>query len=149
LTADANRAGAFHVSLAQARDPRIVSMEFTHANCSVEEISGPRCHANHLTHIGMRTEEQIVTASSRSRQERGDEMIRISRGHGIDPLAILRDRTRRAYPIHREQPDDPDGENTLATAVFEIGPQAVSWRVYTGVGESPCFSAEDGLVPCR
>lgn len=147
LIARAERAGAFHLTLAQAGDPRIVGVEFTHANCSAHTISGASCHANHLIHAGIRDEAQVITDSSRSRQERGDEILRCRAGRDLDALTILWDRTRTALPVYREQPDDPDDENTLATAVFEIHADRVSWRIYDGVGEPPCFTAEQGLVP--
>src|SRR3546814_1827276 len=47
-------------------------------------------------------------------------------GGALDPLTLLWDRTRPALPIYRKQPDDPDNENTLATAVFEIGADKVA-----------------------
>lgn len=149
LLAGAERAGAFHVGLAQAGDPRLVSVEFTHSGCSVRTVAQPECHANHLVHPGIRSEEQIVTASSRSRQERGDQIIERARGGDIDPLAILWDRARAALPIHREQPDDPDDENTLATAIFEVGTDKVAWRVYDRSGESARFVMDEALKPSR
>ena len=39
LVAGTRRAGAFHLSLAQAGDPRLVSLEFTHGGCSAIEVS--------------------------------------------------------------------------------------------------------------
>jgi hypothetical protein len=66
---------------------------------------------------------------------------------GRDPLALLRDRADAALPIHRAQPDDPDDENTLATAVFEIAPDRVAWRVYDRPEGPARFSADAGLMP--
>lgn len=148
LLSRAERAGGFHLSLAQAGDARLLSVEFTHATCSVETVAQPRCHANHLIHAGTRGEEQVVTDSSRARQERGTEMLATMAGHGgSEALAILRDQARPALPIYRDQPDDPDDENTLATALFEIAPDRVAWRVYDCRGEPPRFAAASGLVP--
>lgn len=146
LVSGAPRAGAFHLSLAQAGDPRLVSVEFTHEACSVVEADRPLCHANHLVHAATAGEAQIVTGSSRARQERGEELL--ARAHDdLVPLTLLRDRDNAALPIYREQPDDPDDENTLATAVFEIAPDRVAWRVYDR-GEGPArFAADTGLVP--
>jgi len=140
------RAGAFHLSLAQAGDPRLVSLEFTHAGCSAVEAARPLCHANHLVHPALAGEAQIVTDSSRARQQRGEAILAADGWHG-DPLALLRDRANAALPVYREQPDDPDDENTLATAVFEIAPDKVAWRVYDRCGEPACFAADAGLVP--
>jgi hypothetical protein len=147
LIAGAERAGAFHVSLAQAGDPRLVSIEFTHADWSVTTISQPQCHANHLVHPKIRDEEQIITESSRARQERGNEIIAGLGGCDVDALTILWDRAKATLPVYREQPDDPDNENTLATAVFEIGASQVAWRVYDRLGEPACLAAEGGLAP--
>ncbi|GGF50389.1 peptidase C45 [Aliidongia dinghuensis] len=132
------RAGAFHLTLAQAGEAEIVSVEFTHANVSARPVRRLSSHANHLVHDGMRVERQIVTASSRSRQERGDEMIAAA-GGAIDPLTILRDTARAALPIHRMQPDDPDNENTLATAIFKIGADKVECAIYDAADSQPRF----------
>jgi hypothetical protein len=146
LVAGAVRAGAFHLSLAQAGDPRLVSLEFTHSGCSAVEVSRPQCHANHLIHSATAGEAQIVTGSSRARQERGEELLAAAAGD-FDPLTLLRDRTRAALPVYREQPDDPDDENTLATAVFEIATDKVAWRVYDRREGPARFAADAGLVP--
>src|SRR3546814_3378632 len=45
LIAGAPRAGAFHLSLAQAGDSRLVSLEFTHSGCSTLAVAQPQCHA--------------------------------------------------------------------------------------------------------
>src|SRR3546814_17209112 len=78
------RSGAFHLRLAEAGDHRLVSVEFTHAGCSAVEVAQPGCHANHLIHPASRCEAQIVTDSSRARQERGDEIIDTA-GGALDP----------------------------------------------------------------
>jgi hypothetical protein len=142
-----DRAGAFHLTLAQAGDPRLVSVEFTHTSCSTVTVERPQCHANHLIHTATASEQQIVTASSRARQERGNEIIANLGPHDRDPQPLLRDRAHPLLPIHREQPDDPDNENTLATAVFEIGADRVVWRVYDGISETPRFAMYGGLIP--
>lgn len=45
-------------------------------------------------------------------------------------LDVLQDRAPSGLPIYRDDPLDPDGENTLATALFEIGGAGVSMKVY-------------------
>lgn len=137
LLREAPRAGAFHFTLAEAHRTRLVSVEFTHTCCSVEEIDRPSVHANHLVHAAMLSEPQIVTASSGARQKRGQEMLDVAAGRPNllpDPLSILYDKACPALPIHRAQPDDPDNENTLATAVFKITGDGIDWRVYDGAG---------------
>jgi hypothetical protein len=138
LLSETPRSGAFHFTLAQAGQSRLASVEFTHANCSIAEIANPAVHANHLVHVEMASKPQIKTGSSGSRQERGQDILDASDG-SPDPLSVLWDQERRALPIYRAQPDDPDNENTLATAVFKIGKDSVDWAVYDGAGSTARF----------
>lgn len=137
------RAGAFHFSLAQRGDSRVVSVEFTHRNVSTAIVQHPSCHANHLVHSATAGERQVVTGSSGARQRRGETLLLAAGGEQVEPLSILWDEGDGALPIHREQPDDPDGENTLATALFRVGSDAVGWEVYDGVGNAPRFRLND------
>ena len=135
------RAGAFHLTLAQAGDPRLFSVEFTASRLSLIELEAPAVHANHLIHAEIRHSPQVVTDSSDSRQHRAEQMLRdngLSRDEA-GALAILRDRASDRLPIHRDQPDDPDHENTLATAIFRVGADSVGWSVYDRLEESARF----------
>ncbi len=124
------RSGAYHVTLAQAGDSRLFGVEFTHLNCSVRKIDYPQCHSNHLIHPGTSKERQQITASSRARLKRANELVE---GMGeIDPLSILWDTSNQASPVHTT--------DTLATAVFQVGKKSVEWRVYDRVSAPPCFS---------
>ncbi|MDK4717294.1 C45 family peptidase [Rhizobium sp. CNPSo 4039] len=138
LLSEAPRSGAFHLTLAQAGQSRLTSIEFTRANCSIVDIASPSVHANHLVHAQKVSEPQIITGSSRSRQERGQDMLDTNHG-SLDPLSILWDRKSHALPIYRTQPDDPDNENTLATAIFKIGKDSVDWAVYDAAGSAARF----------
>src|SRR3546814_16604054 len=93
LIAGAPRAGAFHLSLAQAGDHRLVSVEFTHAGCSAVEVAQPGCHANHLIHPASRGEAQIGTDSSLASPERGAGIIDTA-GRPHAPPTHPWDRTR-------------------------------------------------------
>lgn len=138
------RAGSFHLTLAQAGDPRLLGIEFTARTCSVREITAPAVHANHLVHPEMADERQIITASSGSRQRRADVLL----GAGIaDPLAILRDTGGPGLPIRRDDPGDPDNENTLATAVFTLDRERLDWAIYETVDDPPRFHIRERLVP--
>lgn len=142
------RAGAFHMTLAQRGDPRAFSVEFTHSACSIHLVTGPACHANHLIHDSTAAEPQEVTGSSAARQRRGDAIIsQAPAGRALDPLAVLWDRGNPALPVLRTQPDDPDYENTLATAIFHVGRSALRWRVWDRAEPSPRFVFEDNHVP--
>lgn len=146
LLKTAERAGAFHMTLAQQGDPRLISIEYTHRTCSVAVIDRPQCHANHLIHDGTRQERQVITDSSQSRQQRGNAILAGPTAQVPDPLDILWDRSIAPLPIYRAQPDDPDHENTLATAVFRISANAVSWQVYDR-GEAPRYKMDGALTP--
>lgn len=147
LLETSKRAGAFHMTLAQRGDPRLISVEFTHSGCSAITIQQPQCHSNHLVHPDLSEERQAITGSSRSRQQRGDAIIAGSdRERRLDPLSVLWDRGDPVLPILREQPDDPDHENTLATAVFHVGAQSLQWRVYDRAGAAPRFTFDDALT---
>lgn len=140
-----DRAGAFHVTLASTGDPRLLSVEFAAEVCSVHEIMAPSTHANHLIHGETAHVRQIVTHSSDSRQLRGDTLIKdLSVAH--DPLLILCDKSGPGLPIQRDEPDDPDHENTLATAVFHIEGANIYWTVYDKPDTPARFYGRNGLV---
>lgn len=120
-------AGGFHFALSHVADRRIVSVEFGRGEVSVRDIDAPSLHANHALHLSSGRAEQIVTASSRDRQARGEALL----GAGLDdPLAILRDTAGPGLPIRRDAADDPDEENTLATALFRVTQDGIEWSIY-------------------
>jgi predicted choloylglycine hydrolase len=137
------RAGSFHLTLAQAGDARLLGIEFTARACSVREITAPAAHANHLVHPATVGERQIVTASSASRQRRAVDLL----AAGADPLAILRDTGGPGLPIRRDDPCDPDAENTLATAVFTLERERLDWNVYDTPDDPARFHIRERLVP--
>ncbi|NKJ47392.1 peptidase C45 [Burkholderia sp. SG-MS1] len=125
-------ASGFHHMLACAGDARLFSVEASARRCSVRSVSRLAGHANHMIHPGCEAEAQIVTESSRDRQLRVDALLP-ALGKPVQPAAlldVLHDRAPSALPIYRDDPFDPDGENTLATALFEIGDAGVSMKVY-------------------
>jgi len=140
LLCTSERAGAFHFTLAQRGDQRLFSIEFTHARCSVLSLERASCHANHLVHSSMADENQLITHSSRSRQERGNAMLAETSAGTVDALSVLWDRGDPALPIYREQGDDPDRENTLATATIRIGATSIEWQVYDRSKVPPCYA---------
>ena len=139
------RAGAFHLTLAKAGDPRLLSVEFTAETCSVVEIETPSIHANHLIHDDTKNIRQMVTDSSASRQHRGGELVNGNRT-GNYPLSILHDEDGGELPIYRKDPNDPDHENTLATAVFFVEDDGINWYVYDKVDAPERFHISEGLV---
>ncbi|MBN9221957.1 MAG: peptidase C45 [Mesorhizobium sp.] len=125
------RSGAYHVTLAQAGDDRIFGVEFTHLNCSVRKIDTPQCHSNHLIHPATAGEQQEITDSSLARLKRASELV--DGAAKVDPLEVLWDKSDPDLPVHSAE--------TLATAVFHVGPKSVDWSVYDRVGEASCFSS--------
>lgn len=131
------RAGAFHLTLGQIGDPRLLGVEFTTDAVSVRELTAPSLHANHLVHPDLAAASQVVTASSADRQRRGDALV----AAGTDPLTILRDAQGPGLPIRRDDPADPDDENTLATVVFILSGSRLEWQVYGHAEGPPCYEA--------
>ena len=133
ILASAGRAGAFHHALGQAGSTRLVSVEATSGGASVVEVERPYGHSNHLVHPALGAVEQRITGSSGNRQRCVDDLL-VGLGERLDggqALAILRDTSGGDLPVYRCAPDDPDDENTLATALFRIGADTVDWAVYT------------------
>lgn len=126
------RAGAFHHAVAQLGSTRLVSVEATAAGAQVTEVGQAMAHSNHLIGARLGSVAQRITGSSGARQACVD---RLTAGLGavIEPrqaLAILRDTSDAQLPVYRCAPDDPDDENTLATALFEIAADRVDWAVF-------------------
>ncbi|WP_119458810.1 C45 family autoproteolytic acyltransferase/hydolase [Rhodospirillaceae bacterium SYSU D60014] len=149
LLRSADRAGAFHLTLAQAGDDRLLSVEFTATRLSVRRIRTPGVHANHLIHADMDRVSQIVTGSSGQRQARGNKLIGQMRQAAGEPdaLRVLWDADDPELPIHRTDPADPDVENTLATAIFGVTADKVEWSVYDVPRQPARFVMGGGLVP--
>ncbi|WP_319567967.1 C45 family peptidase [Cohaesibacter marisflavi] len=129
--------GGFHVLLgqrSQEANMRLVSIEFGAGTLATKEISTPFAHANHALLIAKR---QIVTESSRDRQKRAQDLLTEK---DALPLAILRDIDGQGLPIRRDQPDDPDNENTLATGLFEFCKDKVKWTIYDTLSDDSFYT---------
>ncbi len=113
-------AGGFHFGLADRTG--ICSVEFGGGALSERPITAPAAHANHALHLNV---PQHITASSRDRQTRAGDLL-----DKAEPLAILLDRGGPGLPIHRAEADDPDDENTLATALLHVTPDGIDWAVH-------------------
>ncbi|AUT62671.1 C45 family autoproteolytic acyltransferase/hydolase [Paraburkholderia terrae] len=132
LLHDTPRASGFHHTLGAAGDRRVFSVEATAMRCSVERVERVSGHANHMIHAGCEAEAQIVTDSSCDRQARVGVLLE-QRGAQIDGDALvdmLHDKGPTGLPIYRDDPRDPDGENTLATALFQLRDDGVALRVH-------------------
>ncbi|VWB89922.1 peptidase C45 [Burkholderia lata] len=138
------RASGFHHTLGATGDARLLSIEASVARCSVIDVARLAGHANHLVHPGSDTEAQIVTQSSADRQRRVDALTPAI--DAIDEAALLRvlgDRAPEGLPIYRDDPADPDDENTLATGVFAIGAASIDFTIHQQGAQ--CFATR--IVP--
>jgi len=137
LLRDTPRASGFHHTIGgtdSTGDVRVYSVEATAQRCSAVEVSAPSGHANHLIHAGYECEAQIVTDSSRDRQTRLAELLPAlgALPDGAAFVQVLQDRGGAGLPIFRDDPHDPDDENTLATACMRITPDGVAFDVWQG-----------------
>ncbi len=119
----APRGGGFHYTLAQAGHAEVLSVEVGGGGFSSQALTTPALHANHCLHLEA---PQGITDSSADRQRRGEALI--ADGEHA-PLTLLRDTAGPGLPIYRREPDDPDQENTLATALLCLTPEGVAWEV--------------------
>ncbi|CAG9215820.1 Peptidase C45 [Paraburkholderia sabiae] len=132
LLHDTPRASGFHHTLGAADERRVFSIEATAQRCSIESVACASGHANHMIHPGCEDEAQIVTDSSRDRQAR-IALLLDERGADIDGdtfVDMLHDKAPAGLPIYRDDPHDPDDENTLATALFQLRDDGVALRVH-------------------
>ncbi len=137
------RSGGFHLSLGQRGRTDLLSIEFNAVAVSVQTVQQPALHANHAIHDTMRELPQIITDSSRHRQQRGNAML--AGNTDIDPLLVLADQADSALPIYRNAPDDSDNENTMATADIHIGKDHIRWHVYEHPLQRPSYSLIDAF----
>ncbi|MGM0584218.1 MAG: C45 family autoproteolytic acyltransferase/hydrolase [Pseudomonadota bacterium] len=135
-----DRASGFHHNLGEVGSRRVVSVEAPASGCETREPEAPIAHANHLIYDAFAGLEQVVTASSKARQERADELIAAG-ALAEAPEAVLFD---RGAPIRCDHDGRDDYSQTLATAVFEIRRDRVDWRAHAAPDD---LSALSGSVP--
>lgn len=103
LLKDAPSAG-FHMNLINKR--KLTSIEFGGNRWDMTIPTTPFAHANHALRLDL---PQTITPSSRSRLARANALLQA----GISPAKIVMDGV-----IMRESPNDPDGENTIASFIL-------------------------------
>ncbi|MEB7279252.1 C45 family peptidase [Enterobacter asburiae] len=136
------RAGAFHHTVGQMGDSRLFSVEATGTGCSVMPLREVFAHANHLIHPQLDAVEQVITDSSRSRQQRLNAWLETqSHLDGAAALGILSEQHDPALPIYRLSPQDPDEENTLATTVFTLSTSDIKWQIFTHDRQKPALES--------
>ncbi|AXA67727.1 C45 family autoproteolytic acyltransferase/hydolase [Pseudomonas oryzihabitans] len=143
------RAGAFHHTFGKAGSARVVSVEASAAATAVVEIERPSGHANHIVHAALEGVGQRITGSSGARQQQVEARL-AALGADLSPaqaLDILHDTAVADLPIYRCAVDDPDDENTLATAIFILGATTVEWRVHTRAATATADAAGVVSIP--
>jgi hypothetical protein len=126
-----NKSGGFHFTLGQMSEPNPLSIEFGAGRCHVETIGSAFVHANHALNLFKGKNEQTITDSSLCRQQRAEKLVKKDT---LNAREILLDQCEGELPILRNDPMDPDGENTLATAVIQIFEDKIKWNVYEQAG---------------
>ncbi|WP_240455603.1 C45 family autoproteolytic acyltransferase/hydolase [Halomonas faecis] len=124
---NAPASAGFHFSLARLGEPGLTSVEIGGGKVCQRSVTTPQLHANHALYHPATDGAQVITRSSRDRQQRGEALL----ADGVrDPLAILGDGGDGGLPILRRSPHDPDDENTLATVCFRLLPDDILWEVH-------------------
>lgn len=134
------RSGAFHHTLANVRENRLVSVETVAEGYSIQDIDTHFFHSNHLIHPELSNIKQIITDSSKSRNDQLFSWIEKQKKEEINPeniISILNSQQDPFLPIYRSSPSDPDDENTLATALFTLNNKEINWQVFTEDRENP------------
>lgn len=119
--------GGFHYSIAQVGRTELLSIEHGGGNCHITNIQTPTGHANHVSTVAC--DKQLITQSSADRYARTQELFK---DQSLSPLDILRDKANDKLPIWRREDDDPDDENTIASAIFNVGNDELTWQIYSG-----------------
>jgi hypothetical protein len=148
LLARDDRAGGFHHNLAQAGDPRLLSVEAPAGGCQLHQVEATYAHANHLISEPFADQPQCATPSSLSRQARAEALIAAGALAARDPGAVLFD-SAAALPIHRRGRNPEDSGYTVATGVFEIHPDRVDWRAMVDPAGPPCHEGSVAPRPAR
>ncbi|MDG3088043.1 C45 family autoproteolytic acyltransferase/hydrolase [Vibrio hannami] len=136
------RSGAFHYTVADLTYKKALSIEAPFQKVSSIEACPVVVHANHLVHHDLDFVPQIITESSASRQIRMEE-LGYAYKEAFDSqvcLKILRDKHHDVLPIFRQAADDPDEENTLATAIFTFEEQGLIMNVFEPQSEEAVYT---------
>jgi len=129
-----NWSGGFHFTLGRMFEQGPLSIEFGAGLCHVEPIGSALTHANHALNLVKGKNEQIITNSSWRRQKRSEKLVKQDT---LNAREILLDKCEGKLSILRDDATDPDGENTLATAVIQVFGDKIKWNVYDTAGIEP------------
>jgi len=137
-----HRAGSFHHILAQTGGKDVISIEYTPDDVSIVRLPSSHGHTNHFIHPRFQNSKQRITRSSAARQIWIDDLCRkLADPPSFDGIRLmLYNIENPELPIYRMDPDDPDKENNLATALFLVTPDAIHSRVYVAGDEEQAFT---------
>lgn len=130
-----DRASGFHHALGMIGESAPLSVEAPASSTIIRTVAEPMAHANHLLDDTFESAEQAITASSKYRQDTVDAYL-ANGGDPNTPEAILFQRSDGDELAHGEsvlrRPGDggDDYGCTLATAVFRIHADRVTWTVH-------------------
>jgi hypothetical protein len=132
-----SKSGGFNLSLASCKDKRLFDVEFGNGVVSVNEIKEISLHSNHSIYSPLNHKSQIITDSSKDRQQR---FFSIKKTHKkITPMDILRDKNGEGLPIFRTDINDPDNENTIASAIFKVSKNKIEYTFYESDSPTPSY----------
>ena len=134
-----DRASGFHHNLGQAGRSQLLSVEAPASMCVVHHVASAAVHTNHLVFPECADIVQEVADSSASRQRRAEALISDGALEGRDASVVLGDHADADLPICRKRRGGTDPGYTLATAVFEVARERVTWRVHSHPLETPEF----------
>ncbi len=138
------RAGSFHHLLAQMGRKNAFGIEYTPTRVSILRLDVPYGHTNHFIHPQLKDVKQRTTPSSAARWISIVALCRkLPAAPGVDDIGrMLFSTDNPDLPIYRTDPDDPDGENTFATALFLIKTDTVHMKLYSAEGEEQALVFE-------
>jgi hypothetical protein len=139
-----DRSGSFHHLIAQVGHKEGLSIEYTPQTVSILPLHSVYGHANHFIHPRFDRAKQLITQSSAARQDCIDELFK-NNPFPTSPNEIKRMLWSTAnpdLPVYRSDPNDPDGENNLASVVFSLKSDTVFMNVYVAQRKEKTFNLE-------
>jgi hypothetical protein len=129
LATVSGRASGLNLTIGSIKELRIVDLEVSPDDHSVLEIEGSYFHANH--YVRLVHAEQSISPSSRSRQMRGEALLKDGAVRDSESiLNLLRDQSVRDYPILRDGKPPDTRSITLCIGLFDLNAQTLT--IYPG-----------------
>jgi predicted choloylglycine hydrolase len=132
-----SKTGGFNFSLTSKYDTRLIDIEFGNGKIAIEEVIETSIHSNHAIYSPLNKMDQIITNSSKDRYKRFLDIKK--ENTQIVPMNILRDIKGEGLPIFRADINDPDNENTVASAIFKVTKDSVEYSFYESNNVIPSY----------